>query len=129
MPGELRVQLSEVGADEERLASLTGHLRAALLQLDVADVRALPVGPAPPGTRSFELVAAGGLLITLGKSVDALRAVVSAIGTWLDRDKATRKIRLEIDGSTLELSEATARDQERLIQMFIDRHAHDGGPS
>ena len=41
MDGELRLHLSEEGADAERLAVLTGYLRAELLQLDVEDVSAL----------------------------------------------------------------------------------------
>jgi hypothetical protein len=32
-------------------------------------------------------------------------------------------VRLEIGGDTLELSEATAADQDRLIDVFIRRHA------
>jgi hypothetical protein len=41
MVSELRIQLSESGADAERLDTLTGFLRRELLQLDVADVTAL----------------------------------------------------------------------------------------
>ena len=32
MDGELRLQLSEEGADAERVAALTGYLRSELLQ-------------------------------------------------------------------------------------------------
>jgi hypothetical protein len=32
-----------------------------------------------------------------------------------------------MDGDTLELSDATATDQERLIGLFIDRHAGSSG--
>ena len=38
MHGEVRLQLSEDGADAERLEAQTGYLRAELLQLDVDDV-------------------------------------------------------------------------------------------
>ena len=44
MDGQLRLQLAEEGADEERLDELTGFLRQELLQLDVDDVTALPAG-------------------------------------------------------------------------------------
>jgi hypothetical protein len=56
--------------------------------------------------------------------VAGLTAVISAIRTWLARyGGGRRSVRLEIGGDALELSDATAADQERLIRLFIDRHA------
>ncbi len=124
MPGELRLQLSEDGADAERLDGLTGFLRQELLQLDVENVAAMRAGEPPPGARVFDVAAVGGLIVTLGRSAGGLRAVVSAIRKWLARgDGIRRTIRLEIDGDVLELSEATATDQERLVGLFVSRHA------
>jgi hypothetical protein len=122
--GELRLQLSEDGADAERLAALTGYLRAELLQLDVEDVTALPAGAPPPGTRAFSVDTVGALLIALGQSAEGLRSVVSAIRDWLRRgDGSKRTVRLELGGDALELSQASAADQERLIELFVRRHA------
>jgi hypothetical protein len=124
MDGELRLQLSEDGADAERLATLTGYLRAELLQLDVEDVTALPAGAPPPGTRAFSADTVGALLIALGQSAEGLRSVVSAIRDWLRRGDGTqRTVRLELGGDALELSQASAADQERLIELFVRRHA------
>jgi hypothetical protein len=124
MGGELRLLLAEEGADEERLEKLAGFLRGELLQFEVEDVTALSAGAPPPGARSFEVAAVGGLLISLGHSAESLRAVVSAIRGWLGRGGGPRRtVRLELDGDVLELSGATARDQERLIDVFIGRHA------
>jgi len=123
MGGELRLQLSEDGADVERLAVLTGYLRAELLQLDVEDVTALQVGKAPPGSRAFGVATVGALLIALGQSAEGLRSVVSAIGDWLRRgDGARRTVRLELNGDALELSQASSADQQRLIELFVSRH-------
>jgi hypothetical protein len=47
MGGELRLQVSEEGADAGRLALLTGHLQADL-RLNVADVVAPRAGNTPP---------------------------------------------------------------------------------
>ena len=59
----------------------------------------------------------------LGSSADGLRAVVTAIRAWLGRGDGTRRtVRLELDGDALELSQASAADQERLIGLFISRH-------
>jgi hypothetical protein len=123
MASELRVQLAEDGADAERLDELTRFLRDELLQLDVDDVTALRVGEPPPGARVFDVVAVGGLLVSLSRSAEGLRPIVSAIRKWLARGEGTRRtVRLEIDGDALELSEASAADQERLVGLFVSRH-------
>ena len=123
MNGELRLQLSEDGADAERVAVLTGYLRAELLQLDVDDVTALSAGEPPPGSRAFDVAAVGALLIALGQSAEGLRSVVSVIRNWLRRGEGThRTVRLELGGDALELSQASTADQARLIELFIGRH-------
>jgi hypothetical protein len=124
MDGMLRLQLAEEGADAERLDALTGFLRQELLQLDVDDVTALPAGEPPPGARGLEAVTVGGLLVALGSAAQGLSAIITAIRAWLARGgRAHRKVRLEIGGDALELSDATAADQDRLIALFIERHA------
>jgi hypothetical protein len=120
----LSLELAEDGADAERLAELAGFLRQELLALDVEDVTASRAGEAPAGARAFDVVAVGGLLVTLGRSVGGVRAVVSAVRKWLERGAgAPRTVRLEIAGDVLELSGATAADQQRLIDLFVARHA------
>jgi hypothetical protein len=130
MGGELRLELSEEGADAERLAVLTGYLRAELLRLDVEDVTAPQAGEAPPGARVVGVAAVGALLVALGQSAEGLGSVVSAIRDWLRRGGGTRRtVRLELDGDALELSQASAADQERLIELFVSRHAaRESGP-
>ena len=124
MPVELQVLISEDGADAERLDRLTRFLRQELLQVDVADVTALRAGELPVGARAFEVAAVGGLVVTLGHSVEALRVAVSAIRSWLARgDGARRSVRLEIGDDALELSEASVADQERLVEFFLSRHS------
>jgi hypothetical protein len=124
MDQDLRLQLSEEGADAERLAMLAGYLRSELLRLDVEDVKALPAGQPPPGSRAFDGAIVGGLLIALGQSAEGLRLVVSAINGWLRRGEGKgRTVRLELGGDALELSQASTADQERLIEMFVSRHA------
>lgn len=124
MRSEVRLQLSEEGADPERLATLTGFLRQELLQLDVQDVTAIPGGEAPPGSRAFDAATVGALLVSLGSTIEGLRAVVSAVRNWLARGGSDRRtVRLEIGGDALELSDASAADQDRLIDLFLRRHA------
>jgi hypothetical protein len=124
MDGQLRIQVSEDGADAERLGALTGYLRRDLIELDVDDVTALAAGPPPSGARAVDATAVGGLLVALGNSADGLRSVVSAIQAWLGRGSGVRRtIRLELGGDALELSQASAADQERLIGLFLSRHS------
>jgi hypothetical protein len=121
---ELRLRVSEDGADEERLVLLTGYLRADLLQLDVENVTTLRAGETPPDARAADLAVVGGLLVTLGESAEGLKAVILAIRDWLRRGQGKpRAVRLELDGDELELSQASAADQERLIELFVRRHA------
>ena len=127
MGGELRLRISEDDADSARLAELTRYLRADLLQLDVDDVTALPGVAPPPGSRASGSAEISGLLVMLGQSADALRSVVAAVTAWAGRGGGTRRtVRLELDGDALELSQASAADQERLISLFVSRHS---GPS
>ena len=128
MGGELRLQISEEDADAERLAALTGYLRAELLQLDVEDVTAPLAGEVPPGARAIDAIAVSALLVALGQSSDGLQSVVSVIRGWLRRSGGIRRaVRLELNGDTLVLSHASAADQERLIELFVSRHATEDG--
>jgi hypothetical protein len=91
-------------------------------------VTALPAGPPPPGARAADATAAGGLLVALSGSADGLRSLVRTVQAWLGRGSGVRRtIRLEIGGDALELSQASAADQERLIGMFISRHSEPPG--
>ncbi|OXM42189.1 hypothetical protein CFP75_43205 [Amycolatopsis alba DSM 44262] len=120
----MRVQLGEDGADAERVEQLAGYLRGELIDRGIADVQALPAGPPPPGSRGLDAVTAGGLLVTLGKSAEGLRSVVTAAREWLSRGgRVKRTVRLEIDGDVLELTEATLTAQDKLVDLFVSRHS------
>src|SRR5215813_8222903 len=95
----LRLQLSEEGADAERLAMLTGYLRAELLRLDIDVVAVQHDDGGPPGSRAVGAAEVGALLITLGKSAEGLRSLLSAVRHWLRRGPETqRTVRLELEG-------------------------------
>ena len=81
-------------------------------------------------SRVFGVATVGALLIALGQSAEGLRSVVSLIRDWLQRGQGTgRAVRLELGGDALELSQASVADQERLIELFIRRHATEGTAS
>jgi len=127
MAAELTLLLSEDGADPERVAMLTRHLRRELDQLDVERVSHLTVGEAPEGTRAFEVAAVGGLLVALADPAQALGKIVNVIRGWLSRTPGpVRTVRLELAGDVLELSQASATEQDRLVELFVRRHASSG---
>ena len=124
MDDELRVWLSEEGADAERLDDLTILLRSELLGLDVEDVTRLRNGAAPPGSKALDMVSVSALLVTIGSSAKGLFSVIQAIRDWLARSaSARRSVRLELGDDVLELSAASEADQDRLITLFVERHA------
>ncbi|RZU72841.1 hypothetical protein EV384_1225 [Micromonospora kangleipakensis] len=128
MDRQLNLRLIEEGASAERLDALTSYLRQELLQLDVDDVRRPSTADAPPGARAIDAVALGGLVVTLGRSAAALGNVVAVIRSWLSRgDGVKRTVKIEIGGDTLELSEVSQAEQDRLITLFVDRHSTGGG--
>jgi hypothetical protein len=125
MPRDLFVYVAEEGADAQRVDLLTGYLRTELLHLDVADVEVsvLHEGELPPGARAIDVAALGGLLVRFGPSREGVRAIVSVVARWLNRSpNRGRTVRIEIDGDVLVLSEATAAEEERLVDLFVARH-------
>jgi hypothetical protein len=123
MGRELRLHMSDEGADAGRLAMLNGYLRGQLLLFDVEHVTALRTGEPPLGSRVFNVGIAGALLIALGQSAEGLLSVVSAVRDWLQRGEGTRRtVWLELDGDALEPSQANPVGQERLIDLFVTRN-------
>jgi hypothetical protein len=123
MAADVRIQLGEDGADAERIDELTRMLRRELDGLDVEAVRSLPAGEAPKGTRAVDMAVVGGLLVTLGQSAHALGPVIAAIRTWLSRSPGpVRTVRVELAGDVLELSHASADEEQRLVDLFVSRH-------
>jgi hypothetical protein len=121
--GELQLVLSEDGADAERVDVLTAHLRRELDQLDVESVRQLREDEVPEGARAIDVAVVGALIVTLGKSAQSLGSVVATIRNWLSRTPGpVRTVRLELGGDVLELSQASAAEQQRLIDLFVTRH-------
>ena len=53
-----------------------------------------------------------------------LTALVTAVRAWVDRGhESPRSIKVEVDGDVLELSGASTAERDRLVSMFLTRHA------
>jgi hypothetical protein len=120
MTTELRIEIFEPEADQETLDALTRNLRRELLDLDVDSVSQPATGPAPEGSKGLELAAIGALLVQVKSSLPVVTAVVSAVRSWLQRSSSTgRSLKVTVDGRTLELTSATADQQQRIVEEFL----------
>jgi hypothetical protein len=119
---QLSLQVGAGGdADAEEVADLTSQLRQELLELDVDAVELARSGPAPAGTKAVDVLAIGGLILSLAKS-SALTHVVKVVQGWLSRDNR-RQVEIQMDGDVLKLTGATDDEQRRLVDAWIARHA------
>jgi hypothetical protein len=120
---ELSVEL-QAGPDNdaEELAQLAGRLRAELLDLDVDAVRQPMRGEAPQDAKGAGLLAAGELVVGLVASPEVLASIIDGIRSWLGRNRA-RSVKLTLDGDALEVSGVSSAEQERLIDLWVSRHA------
>jgi hypothetical protein len=121
-PADLRIELGLPAADAEEVDEATARLRQELLELDVDQVNRPVIGEAPEGARAAEVLALGGLVVTLARNAGTIGAVIGALQSWVTRDR-TRSVKLELDGETLEVTGVSSREQERLIEAWISRHS------
>ncbi len=114
------VTIDEPGADEQRLEELAGSLRAELLDLDVEDVRRMPAGAAPPGTRGIDLAAVAAFVVSLGGSAEAVTQMVTALRAWVGRGHShPRTVEMTVGDKTLRIADASLEQQDRLIAEFV----------
>ena len=113
------VSLQQDGAEAERVEDLAQILGAEILEAGMGDVAVARGGVPPPGSRAVDVAAVGGFLVTISSSADAFHHLVGVVRGWLDRAPAERVVELAVGGQTLRLSNASADQQERLVEVFI----------
>jgi hypothetical protein len=124
--GELTVEVEAMAdTDAEELAFLTDRLRDELLGLDVDAVHSAVGGEAPDSSKGVGLVAAGGLVVRFVLRQDLLQSIIDGIRSWLGRQHA-RSIKLTLDGDSLELTGVSSAEQDRLVELWVIRHAGAG---
>ena len=123
MEGKRQLTLAIDGgpdADAREVSELTAHLRQRLLELDVDKVELVRDAETPAGAKSGDSITLGTLLVTVAPA--ALTAVIGLLKDWLvHRPVQTAKV--TIDGDSIELTNVSAADLERLAQAFVERHA------
>jgi hypothetical protein len=109
-------------ADAVEIDEATARVRRELLALDVDRVDGVSAGEAPSGTRAAEILALGGLVVTLARNGNIIASVVRGLQSWAARDR-NRSVKLELDGDTLEVTGISSAEQEGLITAWLARHA------
>lgn len=112
---------AEGGADEEELDRLARRLRAELGELDV-DLLATP-GELPPGAKAADPVTIGSLVVAFSAAGGVFPGLVETLKEWLGRQAGKHRIKVTIDGDTVELERATSAERQELIDAFVRRHA------
>ena len=124
--GELTVEVEAAAdADAEELAQLTNRLRDELLGLDVDTVYSACGGEAPDSSKGIDLLAAGRLVVKFVLRHDLLQSIIDSVRSWLGRQHA-RSIKLTLDGDSLELTGVSSAEQDRLVELWVMRHAGAG---
>lgn len=108
-------------ADDEEIAEITSRLRLDLLELDVDSVDLARSGPAPEGAKAIDVLAVGGLIVSIAQS-SVLARLVETARAWLTRGNQ-RQIEIEIDGDVLKLTAPSDEQQQQLVDIWIARHS------
>lgn len=114
------LRLEADDADAEELDRLARRLRAELGELDV-DLRAVP-GAAPDGAKAADPVTIGSLVVAFSAAGGVFPGLVETLKDWLGRQAGKHRIKMTIDGDTVELERATSSERQQLIEAFVRRH-------
>jgi len=107
-------------ADAEDLDRLARRLRAELGELDV-DLLPVPA-ELPAGAKAADPVTIGSLMVAFSAAGGVFPGLVETLREWLGRQAGRHKIKLTIDGDTVELERATTTERQQLIEAFVRRH-------
>ena len=114
------ITIDESGADDERRQELSDRLRAELLDLDVVDARPVREGDPPGGARAVDIADVAAFVVSLGGTAEAFTQIVTALRAWVGRGRsAPRTVEVTVGDKTLRLSDATAAQQDRVIDEFV----------
>jgi hypothetical protein len=119
---QVGIALADDDLDDEEIDQIAQQLRAELLESEVDSVDFVAAGEAPPHTRAIDIIALGGLLVTVSESVGALNSVIETVRSWLSR-RGRGSVKLQIGDDSLELASVSKERQDELIDAFLARHA------
>ncbi|MFI5589324.1 hypothetical protein ACIA5G_30005 [Amycolatopsis sp. NPDC051758] len=115
----VRLEVEDEAGDEE-LDRLARRLRAELGELDV-DVLAV-AGDLPAGAKAADPVTIGSLVVAFSAAGGVFPGLLETLREWLGRQAGKHRIKVTVDGDTVELERATSAERQQLIDAFVRRH-------
>jgi hypothetical protein len=124
MADDIRVELYDGDADPSAVDRDARLLRDQLLDIEEVDaVTAVADRTAPPGARGIDVASLGAMLVSARPTVEVVAHVVSVLRGWLaaglHAGQTARTLKVTVNGQSLELSAATAQEQQALVEQFI----------
>lgn len=107
--------LIENDLDAEDLVPLTRRLRAALLELDVKDVK-LATEEEPDGTKGAGTVL-GWMWVTVGG--ETIKRIVNRVADWCA--STGRSVEITVGDKSLKVNRISRDQQQELINTFVDQ--------
>src|SRR5216683_2839651 len=104
----------------EQYEATTHELRNELLQTGLGSVAVMEAGETPEGSRAFEVISLGTLVVTLAASGGVFTTLINVINGWLARDEK-RSITLEIDGDKISITGSSSEEEKQLVKQWIRR--------
>ncbi len=108
--------------DSEAGERLTRQLRAELAELDIESADLAAGGIAPDRAKGTDPVTVGAIIVALSASGGVFTTLLETVRDWLSRHGRRHRISVTINGDTLELEQATAGQQQELVDAYLRRH-------
>ncbi len=108
--------------DLEELEQLTKKLRQELLELDIESAEFATTGEKIIGAKAGDPINWGTIIITLLAAGGVATKLIDLSQAWLTQNQQ-QSIVLEIDGDKLEIKGISSEEQQKLIDMWIERHS------
>lgn len=109
--------------DPERTEQLVRRLRRELTGLGAISVTLAPTGVAPNGAKGTDPVTWGDLVVAFSAVGGVFTTLIVTLRNWLDRQSGRHRVSVTIDGDTIELERASAKQQRDLLDAFVRRHS------
>jgi hypothetical protein len=113
---------SDESVDAAEIEELTQRLRRELLELDVESVERPRSQDVPAGAKAIDFAQLGELVVTLGKTAPAFAGLAGVLHQWLR--SPGRTLHLEMGGDVLDLSSASAEQQQAALEVWLTRQRY-----
>ena len=108
--------------DLAELEQLTRTLQQELLELDIESAEFATTGEELTGTKAGKRIKWGTIIVALLAADGVATKLVDLSQAWVTQNQQ-QSIVLEIDGDKLEIKGISSEEQQKLIDMWIERHS------